>query len=115
MPITMKQAAGLCEVTLEGEITLPCIAELREKLLEALEGTDAISLDIAKVSSLDLSCLQVFCAMHKTSLEKKREITFSPSFPPVLGETLRRTGYSIDVGCHHKLSGICLLKGASNG
>ena len=38
MPITKKQTVGLCEVTLEGDLTLPCMAEVREQLLEALDG-----------------------------------------------------------------------------
>ena len=115
MPITKKQTVGLCEVTLEGDLTLPCMAEVREQLLEALDGASRISIDVAGVSSLDLSCLQVFCAMHKTSIEKKKDISFSAPFPPVVKEIMERTGYLTEEGCHRRTKGVCLLEGAGRG
>jgi anti-anti-sigma regulatory factor len=115
MPIKTKQLAGLCEVTFEGDITLPYMAEVREGLLEALNGADRISLDMAKVSQLDLSCLQVFCAMHKTSISREKKIFFSVPLPAAAKEIMERTGYWRNAGCHRKMNGDCLLGGATYG
>jgi anti-anti-sigma regulatory factor len=115
MSITTKQSADQWEVIIEGEVTLPCIAEVRETLLEALSATDRISLDLTKVTGVDISCLQIFCAIHKTSITREKEITFSTSLPFLMREAMDRAGYSRDAGCQHKMNGECLLGGATYG
>ncbi len=113
MSITTKQLAGSCDVTVEGDVTLPYIAGVRETFLEALNATDRISLDLGKVTRVDISCLQFFCAIHKTMIAKGKEISFSVPLPSLVREAMDRAGYSGDVGCHRKMNGECLLGGAT--
>jgi anti-anti-sigma regulatory factor len=115
MSITTKQLAGSCEITIEGEVTLPYIAEVRETFLEVLDATDCISLDMERVSRVDISCLQFFCAVHKTMTAKGKEILFSVPVPSLVREAMEKAGYSGAVGCHRKTNGECLLGGATYG
>jgi len=112
MSVAIKQLPDLWEVAIEGDITLPCIAQVREAFLETLNGADHISLDLCYVSQVDISCLQVFCALHKTSITKGKEISFSGPVPSLVKETMERAGYYRDSGCRRKMSGECLLGGA---
>ena len=113
MPVFAKQSPDLGEVRIEGDITLLCISEIRDTFSEALRSSDRVSLDLKAVSRVDISCLQLFCALHKSSLSQGKEILFSAPLPSVMKETMQKAGYYRDSGCRRKATGECLLGGAA--
>ena len=58
----------------EGSLTIEHACSLKEILMEALERTDHLDIDIQKITSVDLACLQVLCAAHKTFAEAHKHM-----------------------------------------
>ena len=112
MPVFAKQSSDPGEVRIEGDITLPSVSEIRDTILEAFRSNDRVSLDLRAVARVDMSCLQLFCALHKSSLEHGKEIVFSAPLPSIMKETMQKAGYWRDSGCRRKTTGECLLGGA---
>ena len=110
MSISARQRIGAWEVTIEVEVTLPHIRAIRETLLEAFRATDHIVLDVGNVSVVDVSCLQLFCAVPKSSLSQGKKVSFCMAIPSSIGEALGRAGYSRRTGCVQGINGECLLE-----
>jgi anti-anti-sigma regulatory factor len=113
MPVFAKQSSDPGEIRIEGDITLPCISGIRDTFSEVLRSSDRLCLDLKAVSRVDVSCLQLFCALHKSSLAQGKEIVFSAPLPSVMKETMQKAGYYGDSGCRRKTTGQCLLGGAA--
>jgi len=58
----------------EGSLTIEHACSLKELLIDALEKTDHLDIDMKKITSVDLACLQVLCAAHKTFAEAHKHM-----------------------------------------
>lgn len=59
---------------LEGEVTVESAGELRQALLQALEGGGGIVVDCGGATSIDLSTLQLLCAAHRTAITLGKDL-----------------------------------------
>ncbi len=97
---------------LSGEWTVGRAWELREILVEALKSGEQVTIGLEKITQADLSCLQLLCSAHRTSL-------FINNNPIALGEdrseafikTVIDSGYARSLGCHKDPDKGCLWKG----
>jgi len=62
-------------LTLEGDQTIQYSNELRTFLLKSFDSVHHVVLDVERVTSLDLSCLQLICSAHKTAAGMKKRLT----------------------------------------
>ncbi len=92
--LTGDQATGT--LTLVGDLTIQYMDRLKDSLMEALEKHAHVDVRIEAVTSIDFSCLQLFCATHNSAEKLGKSVTV---FPPKLGrfnEILEYTGLSHD-------------------
>ena len=63
----MKYSENAATVILEGEIDIEAAEELRSVILSALGSVDSVLVDLEKVTTVSLSCLELLCATHKSA------------------------------------------------
>lgn len=65
-----KQRTG--RLTVEGGLTVAGIRELSKALLQGLEASDQVVLDLGAVSDVDIAGLQLLCAAHRFAVANGR-------------------------------------------
>jgi len=105
---TVQQSDERKILTLEGDLTIIHAAELKKILLEAIENSPHVDLNIDKVADVDLSCLQLLCSAHRTSLNLNRTISIASNHPEIFREALRDAGFPLNKGCELDPDGSCL-------
>ncbi len=107
MPITETQGGTSQTLTMEGALTLPCINEIRDRLLRAVQQADDIVIDMREVTDLDLSGFQVMCAAHKSAIRLGKRLSVAGTSPAVAA-IAARAGYVRQSACTGALHGTCL-------
>ena len=80
------------KVALAGSYTVERASELKDQLLEALNGSDAVDLDISGLTGGDLAMLQVLCSAQKTCAARGKAIRPSQPLQERLGELIQSSG-----------------------
>jgi len=94
-------------IVVNGNLTIEHACPLKDVLLEALESSKMVNLDLHRVSSVDMACLQVLCAANKTYLKTEKHLSIKGELPDIFIKTLRDV--SIDPStCNSEFQGKCL-------
>lgn len=80
------------KVALAGSYTVERASELKDQLLEALNGSDVVDLDISGFTGGDLAFLQVLCSAQKTCVAKGKTIRPSQPLQEHIGELIQSSG-----------------------
>ncbi len=96
---------------LKGELTVSHAAELKEMMLQALENSDKIEIDLGGVTLIDLSFLQLACAAHRTAIQSDKEFYFTHSSSKVVQQAREQAGFIFKRGCVHNPTKKCLWVG----
>jgi ABC-type transporter Mla MlaB component len=59
---------------LKGELTIDSAARLRETLLDLLDTGEELEISLREVEEIDLACIQVLCAAHRSFHKAGRHI-----------------------------------------
>jgi ABC-type transporter Mla MlaB component len=105
---TIEQSNGSEIITLSGELTISCADELKEVLKSALSVRDQIGLNLEQVTEVDLSCLQLFCSAHRTSIRLDKKFNWDGIFPESLRNSAECAGFLRHIGCTGDLNTGCL-------
>jgi anti-anti-sigma regulatory factor len=115
-----KKPDGTTIVTLEGDLTVQRANELKDLLLKAVQDSKEVFLRFGQVSGVDLTCLQLFCSVHRTAVDMKKTAKLDGPAPSLFIDLARSAGFLQSGGCElAKQSGCCWQQlnkaGASNG
>jgi anti-anti-sigma factor len=94
-------------LVIAGELNIEHAQALKETLLQSLAGTGPLLLNLENVTAIDLSCLQLLCAAHRSWLAANRELAIA-SCSGVFSQTARDAGYSREMGCSIDANRSCL-------
>jgi anti-anti-sigma regulatory factor len=86
-------------VKITGAMTIEHAQEVKTFLQELLAKRDDILLDAEGVTEIDLSCLQLFCAMHKSSLRADKTVALKYGRSSVMADILQQAGFVRLKGC----------------
>jgi len=78
-----KNRKGLCEVTLDGELTIYEAVELKTALDKYLSSCKAITINLSAVSELDTACFQVLMMAKRECVKNKIDFTMNSHSPAV--------------------------------
>jgi ABC-type transporter Mla MlaB component len=84
-------------VTLTGELTVRTIANVRDKLAEALRRNDTVQLKFRKTGEVDLTFVQLVEAARRAAAEGGKQLSLATPAKGPLREILERGGF---VGAH---------------
>ncbi len=73
---------------IEGSLTIEQAGSLKDMLLKVLETEDDVSIDLKKAAPVDLACVQVLCAAHKTFLKAHKRMSIQEGLPATFRKNL---------------------------
>ena len=89
---TVEQPGVVGVLTLEGDQTIQYSNELRTALLKSFDSVHHVLLDVERVASLDISCLQLICSAHKTAAGMEKRLTVTGN-SETFKKTMEEAGY----------------------
>jgi anti-anti-sigma regulatory factor len=90
---------GTGVLILEGDMTIQRAGELKQSLIESLDKATHLIIDVEKITEVDLSCLQLFCSAHRTSLKVNKTISLGENIPAIFWDTVKKAGYCRKTPC----------------
>ena len=95
-------------VVLEGDLTNGRSGEVKAAFVDALKDADEIMVTFGEISAIDLSCLQLFCAVHRSSVRDHKRVRFEGSLPQIVMATADAAGFLQLKGCKVDCGKSCL-------
>ena len=95
----VEQPGDIGVLTLEGSFGIQDIEELKSIFIKALNAADKVFVNIERVSGVDISCLELFCSVHRTSVRLRKTVAFTSSIPEPFGKVVNDGGFARRVGC----------------
>jgi ABC-type transporter Mla MlaB component len=86
-------------VELPTEVTLARIREVREQLVGALAAGEDLELGVARVEQVDVTGLQLLCALHKSLAAQGKTLVCRDGATATLGAVASRAGFRPGAGC----------------
>ncbi len=108
MELPMDDQKNEATVVLAGDLKIPQAGPLKDTLLQALNGDKDLVLNIDQVKEVDVACLQVFCAAHRTFLQAGRQLIFNGPLPPQFLQSMKEAGFGRERGCTLNRTKTCL-------
>ncbi len=108
MRSTFERSGSRGVLTFDGELTLKHANEIRTAFIKALIDGDQVEIDLGNATEADLSCLQLLCSAHRTSLKLNKRLNFIGSLPRHFREAAEAAGYSRSSGCTKDCEQSCL-------
>jgi len=96
--ILLEDSARGKILRVEGSLTIKHACFLKKILIEALEKTDHLDIDIQNITSVDLACIQVLCAAHKTFAEVHKHLGILDSPSEIFKKYLFNSGIDRSAG-----------------
>jgi len=106
--MTDKRELDVSSILLEGELTLPRAAELKEALSNALAAADGVTVKFGEVEAVDLSFLQLLCSLHRSALKLDKQLRFEGDIPNAFNVAADEAGFTRLMGCGRGNEGNCL-------
>ena len=98
-------------VKLDGSLTVPFCDEILSRVAEAFEANDAVTIDVAGASEVDVSFLQILVAASKTAAQTGKTLVIETAGLPLLAHAAARCGLPLTTTPH----GVAALPTFSNG
>ena len=74
----------MCDVELEGELTIYEAATLKTELFNRIEKCKAVTINLSNVAEFDTACFQILIAAKRECERKEIEFTMNSHSPAVL-------------------------------
>jgi anti-anti-sigma factor len=73
----IKKDDGYVKITIPSELTIYRVEELKSSILENLDSSEGILLDVTNISKIDSAGFQMIVAIKKFSMENDKEFEIS--------------------------------------
>jgi len=84
---------------MEGAVGIEHAEELRKVLIESIERSGSLVLDIEQVDEVDLSALQLLCSAQRSCVRSKKKLTVRGAGSQVFQKAVQSAGCCCDRGC----------------
>ena len=111
---TLSGDGTLLEVALAGRLAIDTTPELLALLREQLPTASKTRLNVAALTDIDLSGMQLICSACRTAQEKGHSFNFSASLAPCVQEAISVVGLQRHTTCKHTIDQPCLWCGGLN-
>jgi anti-anti-sigma factor len=111
MRFEIDQSGSTSVLKLKGRCTVEHATDLRAVLIDTLTSREQLVVTLEEVDALDLSCLQLLCSAHRTSLDRNGSFILGGTVPEAFRRIVDAAGYCRAVSCPHDSDTDCLWKG----
>lgn len=115
MNYSVQEGTETADITFRGELTIRSAGEIREILRNALGGRRVVKVHLEDIDILDLPCIQVFCAAHKTAFTMEKQLILDEALPEMVIRTLEQAGFYCLKTCGHNGNNACPVTGRTDG
>jgi len=99
MDYTVQDGAEATNITFRGDLTIQSAGQVRRVLREALDSCQTIKISLKDIESIDLSCIQIFCAAHKTAFKADKRLTLDAALPEAAALAIEQSGFDCLKDC----------------
>jgi len=114
MKYQIQEEADNNILIIEGDLTIAHAAEFKNALIQSLENAEQVTLDLAHVADVDHSCLQLLCALHKSTLNSGKAVDLRGGFPEVFEQVIKDSGFIRQGGCNEDCAESCFWVNKGN-
>lgn len=104
----MREAESPGSLIMSGSLSIENSARIKEALTNALERSEHIVLKLEEDSSVDLSFLQMLCAVHRAATAKQKTLEVLGLTAENFEQMVRDSGYARTCGCSWDKDHTCL-------
>lgn len=79
MDINVKENKDSIQISFTGSATVDAAMEIRNALLEAMQKSNSVVLEVAGIEKVDVSFLQLLISAEKTAQESNKSIELDPN------------------------------------
>lgn len=97
---------------LSGELVVDQAVHLESALLDILADSEHIGVDLSSVTNVDVACLQLFCAAHKSSVRGNKTLKLHGVCPDAVTRIAKDAGFGRVCGL--EAGDTCLWSEAPN-
>uniref|UniRef100_C6E3S6 Anti-sigma-factor antagonist n=1 Tax=Geobacter sp. (strain M21) TaxID=443144 RepID=C6E3S6_GEOSM len=108
LKITKKKQ--LTQVAINGAMTIGQASELKAGLLKAFETGKPVEIQLAGVTEVDVTGLQLICSAHRSSLQRGCALQVSGTDSEGLSHAARMAGMLRHAGCAQDVTNTCVWK-----
>jgi anti-anti-sigma regulatory factor len=103
------------ELVLEGRLTIENAERIRGRLIDALDKSDHVVVDLGVDIEVDLSFLQLLCSAHYTAAAANKTFRLKKAPSGIFRRVIREAGYLRKTGCSRDRKKTCLwaMEGAN--
>lgn len=76
MDVRVTKKKGICRIDIDGEMTIYFAAQIKESLLAAMADCNEIEMNLAHVSEIDSSGLQLLALVKREAADRKKPLHF---------------------------------------
>lgn len=90
---------GTVVLGLAGELTIETVGMLRDAIMTGFNEASHLKINCDQLSRIDFFGIQLICSAHRTSVVKKKLLTWDGSRSVNMAEVMSGTGFSRHCGC----------------
>jgi len=92
----------------EGDMTINYIGDLKDRLVEAFESAERVTVDVSSVTSVDVAGVQLLCACHRFSSGRDKKMCLRLGENAPFAQFLDEVGFAQDFICNHGDANECI-------
>lgn len=109
--LASPDAADKLELKVTGSLTIGEASRFKEVLLETLNTTQELRLDLSEVTEIDLAGLQLLCAAHHLAQTRGKFFSLGSGEYGIFHDVAKNAGFLRQAGCAQDLSGSSVFIG----
>lgn len=104
------------EISFSGSMTIHHADEIKSAIVDAINGSSTIRLDLNEVTGIDLVGLQLICSAHRTAVTESKSFGVLGGEEGAFKQAVLSGGLTRHVGCRYNVDQSCSwVGGVSNG
>lgn len=106
-----EEGGATLVLAVRGDLTIPFAGEFRRALLDAFDRAARVVVDVAGVSAVDLTGLQLLCSAHRSSYARNKALCLTGDREGVFADAASLAGFARHVGCDRDVRKNCIWTG----
>lgn len=107
--VKSQKSAKTIRLDFSGPLTVKNAAELKDVLLSTLDEEETMIINLAEVTEIDLSSLQLLCSVHQYALKNGKEISLNDPEENLLSAG-KVAGFHSGKKCRYEKNNGCLWR-----
>jgi anti-anti-sigma regulatory factor len=94
-------------LVVEGDMTINHIRDLKDRLVEAFDSAEQVTVDVSAATAIDVAGIQLLCACRRFSTGRGKRMCLQLGENVQFAEFLDEVGFARDFICSHDDVGEC--------